>query len=316
MCSIRVAIILIVLMCVNLSTSVASNMPDGKNIDSPSLTTIKDKIDEIEDYINSKPELEKRAQACIATYEKIAQAKNYISSIAELFKNNELTLPIGIKSDKKKYTICIEEIYRDVDKSGTVQYVKAICVIPLQGGKNLLAFEGIVQIEGENGIGTHGKLSLVSTNKMALGSQSSLYFCEGSSISFSCGGFDRAHANLMVGINDLGRGGHPDTIAMKTRQIVRRIKTESPRTEIYIQSVLPTNDHYGLFGGHTARWKDIPVTNELLRRVAEEEGVTYIDLFSLFADEDGKMNINYSNDGLHLTGKGYMVWCDAVKSYL
>lgn len=214
MCSIRVAIILIVLMCVNLSTSVASNMPDGKNIDSPSLTTIKDKIDEIEDYINSKPELEKRAQACIATYEKIAQAKNYISSIAELFKNNELTLPIGIKADKKKYTICIEEIYRDVDKSGTVQYVKAICVIPLQGGKNLLAFEGIVQIEGENGIGTHGKLSLVSTNKMALGSQSSLYFCEGSSISFSCGGFDRAHANLMFGINDrdvyrIDDGGNP-----------------------------------------------------------------------------------------------------------
>lgn len=121
---------------------------------------------------------------------------------------------------------------------------------------------------------------------------------------------------LMVGINDLGRGGLPDTIAMKTRQIVRRIKTESPRTKVYIQSVLPTNDHYGLFGGHTARWKDIPVTNELLRHVAEEEGVTYIDLFSLFADEDGKMNINYSNDGLHLTGKGYTVWRDAVKSYL
>lgn len=121
---------------------------------------------------------------------------------------------------------------------------------------------------------------------------------------------------LMIGINDLGRGGVPDTVAMKTRQIVRRIKTESPRTKVYIQSVLPTNDHYGLFGGHTARWKNIPVTNELLRHVAEEEGVTYIDLFSLFADEDGKMNINYSNDGLHLTGKGYTVWRDAVKSYL
>ncbi|MDO5342176.1 MAG: SGNH/GDSL hydrolase family protein [Bacteroidia bacterium] len=121
---------------------------------------------------------------------------------------------------------------------------------------------------------------------------------------------------LMIGINDLGRGGDPDTVAMKTRQIVKRIKAESPRTEIYIQSVLPTNDHYGLFGGHTARWKDIPVTNDLLRQVAEDEGVTYIDLFSLFADEEGKMNIKYSNDGLHLTGKGYLIWRDAVKRYL
>ena len=120
---------------------------------------------------------------------------------------------------------------------------------------------------------------------------------------------------LMIGINDLGRGGNPDTIAAKTRQIVRRIKVESPRTKIFIQSVLPVNDHYGMFESHTARWKDIPVTNDLLQQIAKEEDVTYIDLFSLFTNAEGKMNIEYSNDGLHLTGKGYEVWRDAVKRY-
>ena len=120
---------------------------------------------------------------------------------------------------------------------------------------------------------------------------------------------------LMIGINDLGRGGNPDTIAAKTRQIVRRIKVESPRTKIFIQSVLPVNDHYGMFESHTARWKDIPVTNDLLQQIAKEEDVTYIDLFSLFTNAEGKMNIEYSNDGLHLTGKGYEVWHDAVKRY-
>ena len=121
---------------------------------------------------------------------------------------------------------------------------------------------------------------------------------------------------LMIGINDLGRGGNPDTIAAKTRQIVRRIKAESPRTKIFIQSVLPVNDHYGMFEGHTARWKDIPVTNALLKQIAEEENVTYIDLFSLFANAEGKMNLDYTNDGLHLIGKGYEVWCNAIKRYL
>ena len=120
---------------------------------------------------------------------------------------------------------------------------------------------------------------------------------------------------LMIGINDLGRGGNPDTIAAKTRQIVRRIKVESPRTKIFIQSVLPVNDHYGMFESHTARWKDIPVINDLLQQIAKEEDVTYIDLFSLFTNAEGKMNIEYSNDGLHLTGKGYEVWRDAVKRY-
>ncbi len=121
---------------------------------------------------------------------------------------------------------------------------------------------------------------------------------------------------LMIGINDLGRGGNPDTIAAKTRQIVRRIKAESPRTKIFLQSVLPVNDHYGMFEGHTARWKDIPVTNALLKQIAEEENVTYIDLFSLFANAEGKMNLDYTNDGLHLIGKGYEVWCNAIKRYL
>lgn len=121
---------------------------------------------------------------------------------------------------------------------------------------------------------------------------------------------------LMIGINDLGRGGNPDTIAAKTRQIVRKIKAESPRTKIFIQSVLPVNDHYGMFESHTARWKDVPVTNSLLQQIANEEGVTYIDLFSVFANAEGKMNIDYSNDGLHLTGRGYLVWRNAIKRYL
>ena len=49
---------------------------------------------------------------------------------------------------------------------------------------------------------------------------------------------------------------------------------------------------------------------------AEDDGIIYIDLFSLFADEEGKMDIKYSNDGLHLTRESYLIWHDAVKRYL
>lgn len=121
---------------------------------------------------------------------------------------------------------------------------------------------------------------------------------------------------LMIGINDVNHGLAPDTIAMKVQQIVARIKAESPRTMVYVQSVLPTNDCYGMFNGHTSRWQMVAEINALLMKVAEVETVTYIDLYSLFATEEGKMNPDYSNDGLHLTGKGYLVWRDAVKAYL
>ena len=56
---------------------------------------------------------------------------------------------------------------------------------------------------------------------------------------------------------------------------------------------------------------------EGLMYLADKENVTYIDLYSHFVDEKtGKMNIEYTNDGLHLLGKGYLKWVDIVKPYI
>ena len=52
-------------------------------------------------------------------------------------------------------------------------------------------------------------------------------------------------------------------------------------------------------------------------RLAEKEKLTYIDLYSHFVDsKTGKMNIEYTNDGLHLLGKGYLKWVEIVKPYI
>ena len=117
---------------------------------------------------------------------------------------------------------------------------------------------------------------------------------------------------LMIGTNDMDRGFSNDTIAMNVRKIVQRIKAESPRTKIIVQSILPTNDCYGLFTGHTKRWRDVALVNDMLKTMTEEEDVTYLDLYSLMANEEGKMSAEYSNDGLHLNGEGYKVWKAAV----
>ena len=117
---------------------------------------------------------------------------------------------------------------------------------------------------------------------------------------------------LMIGTNDMNWGFSNDTIVMSIREIVQRIKTESPRTRIVVQSILPTNDCYGYFEGHTKRYADVPVINGMLNTMAEEEGVTYLDLYSRFANEEGKLNPKYSNDGLHINGDGYLLWKEAV----
>lgn len=118
---------------------------------------------------------------------------------------------------------------------------------------------------------------------------------------------------LMIGTNDMNHGASNDSIARSLRTVVQRIKAESPRTRLIVQSILPTNDCYGLFTGHTKRWQDVAVINRMLKTITEEEGVTYLDLYSRFATPEGKMDPKYSNDGLHLNADGYQLWKEIVE---
>lgn len=122
---------------------------------------------------------------------------------------------------------------------------------------------------------------------------------------------------LLIGINDVSRGTSADKIISEISMIVRKIKQESPKTKLYLQSVLPVNDCYGMFNGHTSRWQVVKQINDLLEPLAVKEGAAYIDLYSHFVEkETGKMNPVYTNDGLHLLGKGYLLWRDIVKPYV
>lgn len=122
---------------------------------------------------------------------------------------------------------------------------------------------------------------------------------------------------LLIGINDVSRGTPADTIVSRIGMIAQKIKADSPKTKLYLQSVLPVTDHYNMFKGHTSRWQVIPEINKGLVHLAEKEGLTYIDLYSHFIDgQTGKMNTAYTNDGLHLLGKGYLKWVEIVKPYI
>ncbi|MBC8594906.1 sialate O-acetylesterase [Oscillospiraceae bacterium N12] len=122
---------------------------------------------------------------------------------------------------------------------------------------------------------------------------------------------------LLIGINDVSRGTHTDTIVHRIGMIADKIKTDSPKTKLYLQSLLPVTDYYGKFSNHTAHWKDIEKINKGLMQIAEDKNLTYIDLYSHFVDtQTGKMKREYTNDGLHLLGKGYMKWVEIVKPFV
>lgn len=122
---------------------------------------------------------------------------------------------------------------------------------------------------------------------------------------------------LLIGTNDLSRGKSVDEVAKNVEKIVVRVKRESPATKLYVQSVFPVNPKFNKFLGHMNRQKDIAALNAKIKAVAARHGVTYIDVYkSLVIPSTDVMNPEYTNDGLHLLGKGYLKWADVLKPYL
>lgn len=122
---------------------------------------------------------------------------------------------------------------------------------------------------------------------------------------------------LLIGINDVSRGISANEILGNIGMIVEKMKKESPRTKIYLQSILPVTDHYKMFGGHTSRAAMVPEINEGLKELARKEKVTYVDLYSHFLDaKTGKFDIVYTNDGLHMLGMGYQRWKEIIAPYV
>ncbi|QRX64724.1 sialate O-acetylesterase [Dysgonomonadaceae bacterium zrk40] len=122
---------------------------------------------------------------------------------------------------------------------------------------------------------------------------------------------------LLIGINDLARGNSPDSIIVQTGRITDRIRRKSPGTKIYLQSILPVNECYGMFEGHTRHRQIIAPLNKRLKEMAETKSITFIDLYSHFVNPGSdRLDTLYSNDGLHLMGEGYLKWAEIVKPYL
>ena len=121
---------------------------------------------------------------------------------------------------------------------------------------------------------------------------------------------------ILVGINDISRGIEVETIVQNMKRIVEKIQNESPKTKIYIQSILPVNPDFGMFKGHM-KPELIKEINQSYQNIAQEYKVNYIDLYSHFLEEEtDKMDKKYTNDGLHLLGEGYLLWREIIKPYL
>ncbi|MBQ7152307.1 MAG: hypothetical protein IJR94_08675 [Synergistaceae bacterium] len=113
---------------------------------------------------------------------------------------------------------------------------------------------------------------------------------------------------VMGGINGFASLGVAGSL-LDYKNLLATLRENFPTEEIYVQSILPVSREK--LGG-----ENIPQANAGIKNLCGEFNATYIDLFSLYADKDGRLNKDLTTDGVHLKPAAYSKWYEAIKPYV
>ncbi|WP_010182491.1 GDSL-type esterase/lipase family protein [Aquimarina agarilytica] len=119
---------------------------------------------------------------------------------------------------------------------------------------------------------------------------------------------------VLIGVNDLlnykaNEGiSSVEYIENNILKICKQIRERSPKTIIYLQTILPTAK---------AQIKaEILRVNKTLKTNETSGDYQVIDLYASFVNSTGFLKEAFTYDGLHLNDKGYALWVNVLKSYL
>ena len=139
---------------------------------------------------------------------------------------------------------------------------------------------------------------------------------------------------ILIGLNDFFNDltkmpeVTPEFVTKNIIKAANKIKRGSPKTKIYLQTILPINtqqyqNKLKKDTGNSYYWlesdfeininEQILKTNEFLRN---NKIFQVIDLHPLFIDKNNIMNEKYSTDGVHLNELGYQKWIDIINPVL
>lgn len=117
---------------------------------------------------------------------------------------------------------------------------------------------------------------------------------------------------LMVGINDLILR-NAESMLSNYEKILQEIEQQSSVSSVYIHSLLPVNNDLRRAG---IKNELIVSVNEKIKALAKKYQSKYIDLHPLLKDSTGKLDAQYTSDGIHINGRGYALWKATLDKYI
>ena len=128
---------------------------------------------------------------------------------------------------------------------------------------------------------------------------------------------------LLVGINDLSGNVGNEKIVNNYEKIIKTLQLKTPKTAIYVGSILPTNKEKIQETREkqkvivtTVSNNDIQVMNKQLMTLCNNTGVTYVDYYSHLLDSQGELKSEITTDGLHLNSDGYLILSKVIEQYM
>ena len=113
---------------------------------------------------------------------------------------------------------------------------------------------------------------------------------------------------MMFGLNELG-WPYESTFKDAYRRLISQVKEAQPEARIYVQGIFPMTE------GRTDEIynnENIARFNGYIKAVAEEAGVTYIDVSKAVVNENGTLPIEASDDGIHLNKEYCGKWMECI----
>lgn len=117
---------------------------------------------------------------------------------------------------------------------------------------------------------------------------------------------------LLIGTNNMVQKDDPphtsQELADGVAAIVQRLRTKLPQAKILVLGTFPR----GRGPKHRLRPK-IAAANELMRPLADNPAVSFLDISAAFIEPDGKISPELMGDFLHLTAAGYEIWAEEIE---
>lgn len=109
---------------------------------------------------------------------------------------------------------------------------------------------------------------------------------------------------LLIGTNDVTMGVRDHEIVGNVSQITAALKDSLPTADIVVQSIMPRTRKLA------NRIRDL---NLAFREVSVAHDAHYLDLWPALATTDDRLNPAFTEDKLHLNGRGYQAWADVLR---